>query len=176
MPANMMNALFSEQMHPVIGLGAVANAFAGTVSSQAVNLQDFKKVIFVYHKAVGATGTATLIIEACTTAAGANNTAIPFYWRPYLGTGSSTDLPTSNPALAASTGITTTAGSNQLYVLEAAEGALWNVSSDQDIGTYKYVRLTSTEVVASAVLGGILIFLGAPQYAGTLNPPRSVIV
>jgi len=176
MPSNMMNALFSEQVHPVIGLAAVANAFAGTVSSQAVSLAFFKRAVFLYHKAVGATGTATLILEACTTAAGANNTAIPFYYRSYLGTAAAgTDMPNINPTLATSAGFTTTAGSNQIYVLEAADQALWNVAADQDIGTYKYLRLTSTEVVASAVLGGILIELCGPQYAGTLMPPSSVI-
>lgn len=164
----LLNRLFTEEIHTVIGIAPVANAFAGTVHSQAVNTAKYRKVAFEYYKGVGATGTATLTLEACTDATGAGATAIPFYYRSYAT--ASTDVPTITPTLATSAGFTTTAGSNQIYVLEVNSAALLNIGN-----TYNYIRLTSVEVAASAVLGGINIHMCDPLYAGAAAP-ASVIV
>jgi hypothetical protein len=107
---------------------------------------------FIVHKGVGATGTATLTVEACDDANGDNPTAIPFKVQKYTG---SDDLPGAVTAVAAA-GFNTTAGSSQLYVIEV---------DSQSLGSQGWVRLKSVEVVASAVLGGILIELLGPRYA-----------
>jgi hypothetical protein len=155
------NRRWTEEVHTVIGLAPVANAFAGTVSSQAVNMALWDKATFDYIKGVGATGTATLTVEVCTDAAGSNPTAIPFTYRSYAT--ASSDVPTITPTLATSAGFTTTAGSAQVYVIEVD-------SQNMTAATGSYIRLKSVEVAASAVLGGIMIHLANPTYQGAAAP------
>jgi len=156
----LLNRRWTEEVHHVIGLAPVANAFAGTVTSQAVSMSLWDKCQFEITKGVGATGTATITVEACSDASGSNPTAIPFTYREYITSGS--DLPGAIKS-ATSAGFTTTAGSNQIYVIEVDQGAL--IASG-----YKYVRLKSVEVVANAVLGGINIHLTNPNYQGAAIP------
>lgn len=147
-----MSTLSFGKRHIVKGLDAVANAFAGTVYSDIVNMKEYSVARFIYHKAVGATGTATLTLEACDDNTGTNPVAIPFSYQAYTG---ADDLPGA-VASALAAGFTTTAGSSQLYVLEA---------DSQRLGTKGWLRLKSVEVVASAVLGGVVIELLGPRYA-----------
>ena len=146
-----MNGLLMEQLHLVKGLDPVVNAFAGTVSSQAVNMAKWERTMFVIYDGVGATGTSTLIVEACSTAAGANNTAIPFRYRQVLSGDTEGTL-----TLATAAGFTCTAGSSKIIEIEVR-------AEDLAALGYNYVRVTSTEVVASAVLGGILVIQGEPR-------------
>src|SRR5262245_45737245 len=136
---------FGER-HIVKGLDAVANAFASTVYSDVIHMAEYDSVEFLIHKGVGATGTATITVEACDDAAGNNPTAIAFSYQEYIG---SDDLPGAVKN-ATSAGFTTTAGSSQLYVVCA---------DAQKMGSQGWIRLKSVEVVASAVLGGILVRL-----------------
>lgn len=146
--------------HIVKGLDPVANAFAGTIHSDCVRMQEYAVARFIVYKAVGATGTSTLTIEACDNANGDNAVAIPFRYQKYIG---ADDLP--GDVLAATTaGFTTTAGSSQMYVLEA---------DSQSLAGKGWVRLTAVEVAASAVLGGILIELLGARYATDI--PNTVI-
>lgn len=155
-----MSLLTFGKRHIVKGLDAVANAFAGTVHSTVVHMAEYAVCRFIYHKAVGSTGTATITIEACDNAAGANPTAIPFKVQKYTG---ADDLPGAVTAVAAA-GFTTTAGSSQLYVIEV---------DAQSLGSQGWLRLTSVEVVASAVLGGIVIEMVGARYATDI--PNTVI-
>jgi hypothetical protein len=159
-----LNGRATEAVHFVQGIAPVANAFAGTVSTQAVNMSLWRKCVFDYIKGVGATGTATIIVEACTSAAGAGNVAIPFTYRSYTTAAATSDVPTTVPTAATAAGFTTTAGSNQRYILEVDQANLLAVSGA------KYVRLTSTEVAASPVLGGVEIMLMNPLFSGAANP------
>jgi hypothetical protein len=147
-----MSGLLMEQLHLVKGLDPVANAFAGTVSSQAVNMANAERTVFVIYKGVGTTGTATITAEACSTAAGANNTAIPFYYRAITAGDTEGTL-----TKVAATGFVTTAGSSQLYAIEVR-------AEDLAALGYNYVRLTSVESVAVSVLGGILILQGELRF------------
>lgn len=147
----MSNLSFGKR-HIVRGLDAVANAFAGTVFSRVVNMKEYAVARFILHKAVGATGTATLTCEACDDAAGTNPVAVPFSYQAYTG---SDDLPGAVTAALAA-GFNTTAGSSQLYVIEV---------DSQRMGNKGWLRLKSVEVVASAVLGGIVIEMLGPRYA-----------
>lgn len=143
-----------QNIHVCKGLDAVANAFAGTVGSNVFNMQGYETCLFIYHKAVGASGTATITVEACDNISPTNHTAIPFYYKTI--TSGDTD---SVLTKATSAGFTTTAGSSQLYLIEVRNTDLCNVAS----GARSYVRLLSTEVVSSAVLGGIIGLLCNPR-------------
>lgn len=146
-----MSGLLSEQLHFVKGLDPVANAFAGTVYTQAVSMAGWERCLFDVYCGVGVTGTATLTVQACSDASGSNPTAIAFRYREIL----STDIE-GTLTLATTAGFTTTAGSSKHELLEVR-------AEDLAALGYGYVRLKSVEVVASPVLGGVAIILGEPR-------------
>ena len=143
-------------VHLMKGLDAVADAFSGTVYSDIVQAAG-EGVLFVLYKGVGATGTSTLTVEACSTITASVTAAVPFIYRISTGT----DVWSAWTA-ATVTGFLTTAGSSQLYQIyvDAAELA--------EEG-YKYVRLAAVESVDSPVLGGILVAIVAPRYQPTVE-------
>jgi hypothetical protein len=147
-----MGAMLTEQTHLVKGLDPVADAFAGTVYSDVVNMSRFHKVRFIIYCGVGTTGTSTLTVEACDDTTPSNTSAITFYYRQIL----SGDTPGTLTA-AATTGFTTTAGSSKIIVVEADAAQL-------AASGYGYIRLKAVESVDAAVLGGILIELYEPKY------------
>jgi hypothetical protein len=138
--------------HIIKGLDPVANALAGTTYSTVVNVKAYQTARFVLYKAAGVTGTATLTLEACDDASGANPVAVPFYAQSYIG---GDDVPADVVARSAA-GFTTTAGASQLYVLE--------VPTDRLPAGKSWLRMKSVEVVADPVLAGILIELSMPRY------------
>lgn len=144
-----------EKLHFVKGLDAVADAFAGTVTSDIVSLRNHNKAIFLVHKGVGLTGTSTITVEACDDTAGTNASAVPFRYRAVT----SGDTPGALTT-ATSAGFTTTAGSSQLYLVEVEAEAL-------AASGYSYVRLKAVEVANDPVLGGIIAILAEPRYATT---------
>jgi len=150
--------LFIEQNHLVKGLDPVADAFAGTVSSDIVKMEEFGRVVFIVYKGVGATGTSTITVEASDDVSASNTSAVPFHYRAVT----STDVPGSVTA-ATTSGFTTTAGSSQIYAIEVDSVAL-----AADGNGYGYVRLKAVESVNSPVLGGILIIQGEPRYASAV--------
>jgi len=143
----------SQYGHWVKGIDPVANAFAGTVRSDVVRGGNHRSVTFVIYKAVGATGTATITVEANDDVTPSNSTAIPFKYRACT-TGDTWGALTD----ATTTGFATTAGSSQLYEIIVNTDELGNTG-------YKYLSLKSVEVVASPVLGGILIMMNQPRIA-----------
>lgn len=148
-----MQGSLLEGLHGVKGLDAVANAFAATVQTDIVNFKRHRKALCIIHKGVGATGTATITVQACDNDAGANPVAIPFRYRAVL-TG---DTP-SALIEAAAAGFVTTAGSSQLYLIEIDA-----IEVGQAGKTWAFVK--SVEVVASPVLGGMLIVMAEPKFA-----------
>jgi hypothetical protein len=141
-----------EQMWPIPVLYPVADAFAGTVNTDIVNCESAAGVLFVITKGVGTTGTSTITIDACDDVTPTNSTAVAFRYRI-----STTPDTWGAWTEATSTGFTTTAGSNQLYEVFVSASAL----AEQNYG---YVRLTATEVVNAAVLGGVNAFIVQPRY------------
>jgi len=136
----------------VKGLDPVADAFSGTVYSDIVSMKNNNHVQFIIYKGVGTTGTSTITVEACDDVTPANSEAIAFNYQAVT-TGDTSGVYTA----ATTAGFATTAGSSQLYKIEVDAEALL------DSG-YSYVRLKAVEVVASAVLGGILVNLTEPRY------------
>lgn len=157
MPSNL-----AQKVHFIKGLDAVADAFAGTVSSDIVNMKAYSGVTFIVHKGVGATGTSTITVEACDDVSASNTTAIPFRYKA-ITTGDTEGALTA----ATTTGFLTTAGSSQLYVIEVDAEELGDTG-------YGYVRLTATESVDSPVLGGILVLAHGPRFAQDV--PATAIV
>jgi hypothetical protein len=137
------NKILSQEVHFVPLLRPVADAFAGTVTYDEINMSDAHAVTFYVYWGVGATGTVTFTVEAADDTSSTNTTAIPFKYRRNSATdvfGALTDATTA--------GFTTTAGSAQTYVIEV------DANQMADTG-YKYVRLKSVEVVDSPILGGV---------------------
>src|SRR3990167_4110760 len=107
-----MPGQLAQKVHFVIGLNAVADAFAGTVYSDVVNVENYSKVVFLVHHGVGATGTSTFTVLAGDDTADppTNSTAIPFRYKVMSTTDTEGAL-----TIAAAAGFLSTAGSNQIY-------------------------------------------------------------
>jgi hypothetical protein len=146
----------AEISHLAIGSSPLANAFAGTMYSDVINLRDYGKARFIVYGGVGATGTSTFTVEACDDIVPTNVSAVPFTYQQYTG-----DLP-GTLTQAASTGFTCAAGNNRLITIEVDQEAL-------SASGYQFVRLKSVEVTASAVLGGILVELLQPRSNGIVG-------
>ena len=138
--------------HLVKGLDPVADAFAGTVSTDVVSMKNHETVEFYIYKGVGATGTSTITVEACDDIVPTTTSAIAFRYQA-ITTGDTHGAMTE----AAAAGFATTAGSSQLYKVSVDSQAL-------AVSGYEYVRLTAVEVVDSPVLGGVMISLTGARY------------
>ena len=155
-----INRRVTEEEHVVMGIAPVADFASGTVTTTVVNMKQHGKAVYTIIKGVGTTGTSTVTVEACSNAAASVVSAIPFTYRSYAG---ATDVPSTDPINATSAGFTTTAGSNQEYVVEVDADALL-------ASGYNYVRLKMVEVVNDPVLGGVLISLRNPRFLGVQAP------
>jgi len=155
---------FQSGVHFVNAVTSPATAddlFNTGLVTDVVNLSDYDKVTWVISKNAGATGTATIQVESCSSAAGADNTAIPFDYRECVSGDTFGETTT-----AAATGVATTAGTNTMMVVE--------VNASELSGTHKYVRLIGTEVVNSPVTGGVTCILSGPRF--TSEVPVTAIV
>lgn len=144
-------------MKIVSGIKPVADALAGTVTSDYVSLGKYQKLLALLDIAVGATGTTTLTVQCASDSSGTGAEAVAFKYRRCSSgdtLGSITD--------ATSAGFTTTAGSNQFYVLEI-EAA--DCPADKP-----WVAIKGVEVVDSPVLAGLTMFLAGPRYGGATLP------
>ena len=153
---------FMQNTHFVPGIDPVADAFSGTVRTDVVNMNDYSAVTFILYHGVGTTGTSTLTVEACDDVSASSTTAIPFRYKVM------TSSDTQGALTAATTsGFTTTAGSSDIYVIEA--------DAEEIAGTgYQYVRLNAVESANDPVLGGVLILLHGARYAQDV--PATAIV
>lgn len=145
--------LLSESTHLVKGLDPVADAFAGTVTSDVVNMKNAAGVRFIVYVGVGATGTSTFTVLACDDTTPSNTTAIGFYYKEI--TSGDTDAALT---AASTSGFTSTAGSSKIIVIDVPASALGSTG-------YGYVQLKAVESVDSPVLGGILIEQYGLRYA-----------
>lgn len=153
----MIQGLISENIKPVIGKAPVADIFNGDPVSDYVNGGLYGKIQFLLTKGVGTTGTATLTVLCSATNAGSSTTAIAFKYRV------STDGDSFGDVTAATTsGFTTTAGSNQMYLIEVDAADL---TEDKP-----FVALKMTETVDDPCVGAVSILLANPRYAGNSMP------
>lgn len=155
-----MTAIRTEEMAPVTVLQPVADAYNGDPATDIVNLQYFRRALFMLMEAAGGTGTVKIQVQACTNNAGGSPEAIAFNYR--LGTDGDYGALTASAA----TGYTTTAGANKLVLVE--------VDGDSLPAGKPYVRLLLTEVVDSPCLAGVACLLLDPRYEkSVLNNPLS---
>lgn len=154
-----MSAHFMAEAHIVNGLAAVADAFAGTVYSDIVKMEEFHKIVFLRFSGVGTTGTSTITVEACDTISPGNVSAVAFHYRRI-------SVADTHAAITAATtaGFTTTAGSNEMYLIEVDADAL-----AADGNGYEYARLKCVEVADDPVLGGIVIMQLQPRFASAVD-------
>jgi hypothetical protein len=150
-----MSGLLLEGLKFIKGLAPVADAFAGTVVSDVVDMSDFNRIVFCQFTGVGTTGTSTITVEACDDIVPTTTSAVPFHSRSITGA----DTEAAVVARAAA-GYTTVAGSARIELVEIREDALSALG-------YRYVRAKFVEVADDPVLGAILIFGDAKLKAST---------
>lgn len=154
-----MSGQLSQRVHWVKGFDPVADFNDSTQYTAGVNVKGASKVLFLYYKGVGATGTSTLTVLAGSdyVAQGATgptaSTAIPFHYKAMT----TSDTEGAYTA-ATTTGFVTTAGSSQLYMIEVDTEELGDTG-------YNYLYLKMVESVNSPVLGGVLVGLVGNRYA-----------
>lgn len=153
----MSNYRIAETTHLAIGLSPLADAFAGTVYSDVVNMKNYGKCRFIVIGGVGATGTSTFTVEACDDTIPTNVSAVAFHYREH----SSNDVGGTLTAAAAA-GFTCAARADRLITIEVDQEALIEIG-------YGYVRLKAVEVADSPVLGSVLIELLEPMSTGVVT-------
>jgi len=163
----MYGNIFTQNGHLVQGL--VPDSRAMNASSDVINLAHQHNLTFLLIKGAGATGTATITVEACDDVTPSNTTAIPFKYRRNVGGtdtwGALTD------ALAA--GFVTTANANDMYEISVDPAEVIRATVNGTIENH-YVRMTMTQVVADAVDCTILVIL--PRQGYPQDVPLTVLV
>lgn len=146
------------------GLDPVADAFAGTATTDVVSMRNYKQATFVVHKGVstGGTDNGVVTVEACDDVTPSNTTAVEFHYQEIL-TG---DTP-SEIKSAGSTGFAMTAGSSQLYAVYVNASVLAATG-------YGYLRLKVTEDTDDPVVASVAIML--TESKDEREVPETVIV
>lgn len=129
--------------HFVNALAPVADAFAGTATSDVIKV-DGHGIEFIVYRGVGATGTSTITVLACDDVTPSNTTAVAFYYKEVT-----SDPGDANWTAATSAGFTTTAGSNAMF-------RIWVPADLIGAENRNYAQLSLAESVDSPVLGGIM--------------------
>lgn len=144
--------------HFVIAIAPVANAFAGTKTSDVIKVEG-EGIEFQVWTGVGATGTSTFTVLACDNVTPSNTTAVPFWYKEITADPGDTDW-----TLATAAGFTRTAGSN--YACR-----IW-VPADLIGQTGRgYAQLSAVESVNSPVLGCVVA-----RVVNTCKQPQQVTV
>ncbi len=153
-----MNAQYlSEQLHVVQALAPKDDLYEGSPQTDFISLKSYKSLMFVLEHGVGTTGTVVITVQNATDAAGTSPTDIPFRYRRVAATGTS-DVPGALTE-ASATGFTTTAGSNQVYLIE--------VLAEELDEAKPFVAMTLTEGTDAVVAASVLAILGAPRFPGS---------
>lgn len=148
--------------HVVNVLSPAANVFAGAVPTKVINMKNWASACFIVQCGVGAVGTATITVEACSDATPTATTAIPFIYQECLAGD------TYGPIIQApATGFTTAAASHKVYKVFVLDQSL-------ALTEYSYVRLKSTEVVVGAIVGGVVAVLSKGRFEHEV--PYTVLV
>ena len=130
--------------------------FAGATSSDVVDMSGHSHVAFHIIKGIGTTGTSTITVESCDNVTPDTTTAIPFKYRK----STTPDVFTAYANVAAA-GVATTAGSDEIYIVE--------VNSVDLTTTNQFVRLTLTEVADDPVAGAVYIELSGARESKNIN-------
>jgi len=137
-----MSGLLIERLQFVKGIDPVADAHAGGVASDIIDMSAFSRLVFLVYRGVASGGTAapTYTVDACDTIVPATTDAVAFSYRKSLGA----------VANATDAGFQATAGSSAIDVIEVREDAVAATG-------WKYVRLAIAETVNDPVVSCVLV-------------------
>jgi hypothetical protein len=139
------------ETHIMSGVIPVADAFAGTVATDILEMQG-EGIMFVRYDGAGAVGTSTVTVLACDDTTPTNSTAVPFKYRI-----STTPDTWGAWTEATDAGFTTTAGASQIY-------QIWAAAEEQAYLGYKYVKCVFVESADDPVTGAVLAILFGGRY------------
>jgi hypothetical protein len=134
--------------------------YNGNLTTDVVSLANYGGAVFFIVEGAGGTGTAVITIESCDDTTPTTSTAVAFNYS--VCTSGNT---IGSITAATSSGFTTTAGTNQSYMME--------IRADELSGTHKYVRMVATESANDPVDGAAGVILVHPKYPA--DPPREAI-
>jgi hypothetical protein len=151
-----MSQNFIGENHVAVGYYPLADLWnTGSPNyTPAYNLGLYNHAVFAIMQGVGTAGSATILVQQCTTAAGASPTAIAAKYRLCTTQdtwGALTTLP--------STGVVFGVASNQMLLIEVDAADLIATAP-----TKPYVRLCATVSDATAVLAACIVILTEAAY------------
>lgn len=153
-----------SNLHIVAGLYPVADCFAGGVATDVISLANYRRATFIVMTgAIEDTGISNIVtVEACTSAAAANNTAMAFRSR-VCASSSSVDSWGALTARA-STG-------HNFATANAAANVMWMVDVTADevaaaVSGGQFVRLAIAETANKTITAGVICILSEPRYPG----------
>jgi len=158
-----MSQVWSEVNKVVNIVIPVADAFAGSVTSDVVNMENYKKCTFIIATGATSNDTGTVTVGAGTSSTGAA-TAIAFKYRTQVAsTGACTlaggDVPSALTD-ATSTGFVMTAAKiGGLYIIEVDASTVAAGLTNAD-----HCAITVTEDGSSGVTACVLAILSEPRY------------
>ena len=172
-----MSQLWSEINH-IVNVVQPANqsgTTGGTITSDIVNMANYKKLTYIVQTGASAANTPTITVYAGETSTGAT-TAIAFNYRTQAKTtctSSSGDVPSELVTTGTSAGFAiTTAITGGCYIIEVDPSTV--AAADTTDQTYDHVKLvltnTGSTATAAAQLYGVLAILSEPRY------PQDVLV
>ena len=158
----MVHEILEEHKFVNVGnssfIAANEDIFNGSPATDIVNLDEWRKCIFVLQKGAGAVGTATLTVESCDDTDATTTTAVAF--RARTNKTGLTDTWTAWADVAA-TGLAITAGADEMYEVL--------IQSDGLSTTDKYARVQLTETEGTAVDGAITAIMLEPRYGKKIH-------
>ena len=158
-----MPGLLMENDHFEMGLAPVADFAAADTETDVVNMNLHDTVRFIVVWGVGTTGVIKFTVDACDDVVPTNTAKIPFWYRITAAGGTPGTVTLADK----DTGVSNTAGSDQIIEIEVRHNAL-------AASGYNYVRLVHDETTDDPILGGTLIQMGNPRFAGTVSSGSAV--
>jgi len=139
------------ETHIMSGVIPVADAFAGTVATDVLEMQG-EGILFTRYDGAGAVGTSVVTVLACDDIVPTTTHAVAFKYRV-----STTPDTWGAWTEATVTGFTTTAGASQLY-------QIWASAEEQAHIGYGYVKAVFTESADDPVTGCVIAQLFGGRY------------
>lgn len=151
------------------GFIPVADAYetdTNKINTDVFNMSEYNHITFIIHEGAGGTGTATITVLSCDDVTPSNSTAIVFDYSYSTTFDTYTDL-----ATATTSGLATTAGASDIYVIEVDATQLASRSGVKD----QYVQLVASELVDAAVTVGCIVIQSEPRNMSDASDMRGAL-